>query len=74
MVNFYIVNVLGQNFANSESCPILRLLKDAFQIYYAKDLLRRRIRKIDIFNKFFLLFLQRRRLEKLYTAASKDLK
>ena len=22
MVNFYIVNVLGQNFANSESCPM----------------------------------------------------
>ena len=26
MVNFYIVNALGQNLANSESCPILRLL------------------------------------------------
>ena len=26
MVNFYIVNALGQNSANSESCPILRLL------------------------------------------------
>ena len=25
MVNFYIVNALGQNLANSESCPILRL-------------------------------------------------
>ena len=25
-VNFYIVNALGQNLANSESCPILRLL------------------------------------------------
>ena len=25
MVNFFIVNVLGQNLANSESCPILRL-------------------------------------------------
>ena len=25
-VNFYIVNVLGQNIANSESCPILSLL------------------------------------------------
>ena len=23
MVNFYIVNVLGQNLANPESCPIL---------------------------------------------------
>ena len=29
MVNFYIVNALGQNLANSESCPILRLLKEA---------------------------------------------
>ena len=26
MVNFYIVNALDQNLANSESCPILRLL------------------------------------------------
>ena len=26
MVNFYIINALGQNLANSESCPILRLL------------------------------------------------
>jgi hypothetical protein len=26
MVNLYIVNALGQNLANSESCPILRLL------------------------------------------------
>ena len=26
MVNFYIVNALGQNLANLESCPILRLL------------------------------------------------
>ena len=26
MANFYIVNALGQNLANSESCPILRLL------------------------------------------------
>ena len=26
MVNFYIVNALGQNLENSESCPILRLL------------------------------------------------
>ena len=26
MVNFYIVNVLGQNFANSESCPNLWFL------------------------------------------------
>ena len=26
MVNFYIVNALGQNIANSESGPILRLL------------------------------------------------
>ena len=26
MVNFYIANALGQNLANSESCPILRLL------------------------------------------------
>ena len=26
MVTFYIVNALGQNLANSESCPILRLL------------------------------------------------
>ena len=26
MVNFYIVNALGPNLANSESCPILRLL------------------------------------------------
>ena len=26
MVNFYIVNALGQNLANSESCPILKLL------------------------------------------------
>ena len=26
LVNFYIVNALGQNLANSESCPILRLL------------------------------------------------
>ena len=26
MVNFYIVNALGQNLANSESCLILRLL------------------------------------------------
>ena len=26
MVNFYIVNALGQNLANSESCTILRLL------------------------------------------------
>ena len=26
IVNFYIVNVQGQNFANSESCPIVRLL------------------------------------------------
>ena len=26
MVNFYIVSALGQNLANSESCPILRLL------------------------------------------------
>ena len=25
MVNFYIANALGQNLANSESCPILRL-------------------------------------------------
>ena len=25
MVNFYIVNALGPNLANSESCPILRL-------------------------------------------------
>jgi hypothetical protein len=25
MANFYIVNALGQNLANSESCPILRL-------------------------------------------------
>ena len=25
MVNFYIFNAIGQNFANSESCPILRL-------------------------------------------------
>ena len=25
MVNFYIVNAQGQNLANSESCPILRL-------------------------------------------------
>ena len=25
MVNFYIVNALGQNLANPESCPILRL-------------------------------------------------
>ena len=29
MVNFYIFNVLGQNLANSESCPILRLLQEA---------------------------------------------
>ena len=28
-VNFYIFNVPGQNFANSESCPILRLLQEA---------------------------------------------
>ena len=28
MVNFYIVNALGQNLANSESYPILRLLKE----------------------------------------------
>ena len=27
MVNFYIVNALGQNLANSETCPILRLAK-----------------------------------------------
>ena len=27
MVNFYIVNALGQNLANSESCPILWLLE-----------------------------------------------
>ena len=26
MANFYIINALGQNLANSESCPILRLL------------------------------------------------
>ena len=26
MANFYIVNALGQNLANSKSCPILRLL------------------------------------------------
>ena len=25
LVNFYIVKALGQNLANSESCPILRL-------------------------------------------------
>ena len=25
-VNFYIANALGQNLANSESCPTLRLL------------------------------------------------
>ena len=29
MVNFYIVNALGHNFENSESCPILRLLEEA---------------------------------------------
>ena len=29
MVNFYIVNTLGQNLAISESCPILRLLYEA---------------------------------------------
>ena len=29
IVNFYIVNALGQNLANSESCPILRLLSEA---------------------------------------------
>jgi hypothetical protein len=29
MVNFYIVHALGQNLANSESCPILRLLLEA---------------------------------------------
>ena len=26
LVNFYIVNALGQNLANAESCSILRLL------------------------------------------------
>ena len=26
MVNLYIVNALGQNLPNSESCPILRML------------------------------------------------
>ena len=29
MANFYIVNALGQNLANSESYPILRLLYEA---------------------------------------------
>jgi hypothetical protein len=29
MVNFYNINALGQNLANSESCPILRLLQEA---------------------------------------------
>jgi hypothetical protein len=29
MVNFYIINALGQNLANSESCSILRLLQEA---------------------------------------------
>ena len=26
VINFYIINALGQNLANSEFCPILRLL------------------------------------------------
>jgi hypothetical protein len=34
MVNFYIVNALGQNLANSESCPILRL----YRVYHIVEL------------------------------------
>ena len=36
MVNFYIANALGQNLANSESCPILRGKNLSFQVICQK--------------------------------------
>ena len=36
MVNFYIVNALGQNLANSEPCPILRGQNLSFQVICQK--------------------------------------
>ena len=37
MVNFYIVNALGQNLANSESRPILRLAKSVISGKFKKN-------------------------------------